>query len=600
MFLTAATTNTRSSLGGFNNSILNNLSSIGGQLQKTLRALSTGYRVNTAADDPAASAEISRTDANLNNVASALNNNELSLNRLSSIDGVQRTIVNTLLEIRNNAKELQNSGDYTQRQTMMETVAAQISALDTLVANGKLGTRNVLNGGSTISLGINSLTCLDPGKSFVRSVRGGSSLRAAFNAADAAEEARVSGEVTLPSGSSSTFMVTTNRGSKTIELNDGVSLGDALKQMNKSLESIGARAEATTDASGATTLSFVSNGHGNKFSVRYDHISGARLLANNASDTGKDGVVRINSRNFKLSGEYANAAAESAKVSGAAATGAIATTDLTFATNKGTATLADFTAATIEQALEAINAAAEIQELGINARLDNGTLSFSSSDTGTAAFIDFRDSAGSLFADGRQSAAASGRAYAPGLGLAVDYATPEITATLAFAYDKVAVATPANGLAAPASFSVEMEPTGGTTFQIGAGNGFYDTITYGFHDLTSDGLGLNQLIDSTSDLYLMRNDGSAIDFIDSVISKVEREYGALGAFMNYGLNSTNSAMEALQSSLSDTRSVLADADMARETLTAVRLQILQSSNIAALTSSASFSQMMNSLLPTAS
>ena len=145
-----------------------------------------------------------------------------------------------------------------------------------------------------------------------------------------------------------------------------------------------------------------------------------------------------------------------------------------------------------------------------------------------------------------------------------------------------------------------MEPTGGTTFQIGAGNGFYDTITYGFHDLTSDGLGLNQLIDSTSDLYLMRNDGSAIDFIDSVISKVEREYGALGAFMNYGLNSTNSAMEALQSSLSDTRSVLADADMARETLTAVRLQILQSSNIAALTSSASFSQMMNSLLPTAS
>ena len=605
MFLTASSgSRAYASLGGFNTQILGNLSNISAQMQRTLQALSTGYRCNRAADDPAASVEIARTDSDLNNVATAISNNQLSFSRLSGIDGSQKAILSTLMEIRENAQNLQNSSSSSTRQTLMETIVSQLSALDTLANGSRLGGRKVLEGSQAITLGADSARALDARGTFVRSVRDNSPLRLSFSASDAAAQAEISGALALPTSDKSTFMVTTARGSKTIELAAGVSMEKALKQINSSLASIGARAEVYTDNGGNQKLSIISNGYGKDFSVRYDHLSGERLLDENMKNAaGKNGRIRINAASYALAGEYNNYAAEGAEIKGMVTAGApLAATDLTFTTADGKADFTNFSAPTIADAIAALNADARMQNLGISAVMekdndDNTILKFSTRETGSGALLSVSDSNGTLFADGRKMAAASGRDYTPGEGLRVNYTTQEISASLSFQYDKVATASAAQGAAAPAGFSMTLEPHGGTTFQIGTGNGLYDSVTYGFRDLTSAGLGLNALTDSTSALYLMNNGNSALDFIDSAISEVEREYGALGAFMNYHLTSTNNAMEALQGSLSDSRGIIADADVAEETLKAVRLQILQSTSLSALAGSANFSQMMASLLP---
>ncbi|GHT05456.1 flagellin [Planctomycetales bacterium] len=590
--------NSRNGLGGFNVGVLGNMRSLGSSLEKTLYAISTGYRVNRAADDPSASVAIARADTNLNSLGVAIDNNQRSFNELTGVDGAQKGILGVLQEIRNNAQRLNGETDPTLRQTLVETVAAQLQAIDTLAHSVSMGGKTALNGASQISLGSNAARALDAKGTVVRTVRDDAYLSIAFDNKNAASQARVAGNYAAPTVGASAFMITTQSGTKSVQLSAGVSDGDALKQINKTLAGIGARAEIYTDDGGAKQIAFYTDGYGKGYNIEYKNISDGVLGAAASRAAGATGQVRINAENYALFGDYNNYAAENAVVSGKAdlAYDGTTTTDLNFKTANGTASLASFTAASIQAAIEAINNNDDVKKLGVRAELTDGELKFSTDEAGVGAALEFSDSAGALFASRIQQAAVTGRDYRPGDGLRVNYVKPEMTAALVFDYDKVTTAR-SGGVEYPADdFAFTTQARGGVNFYTGDGAGFYDSIRYGFADLTSSGLGLSQLMNDHSSLSLDKHPATALSFIDSTIAKVQTEYGALGSFMNYQLDRTTQVLQALESSTADGRSILADADMAEETLKVVRYQILQQAGMSALSANANYAQMVTSLL----
>lgn len=586
-------------LGGFNTMMLNNLSSTQSQLSRTLNAIGTGYRVNRASDAPADSTEITRIDAQLSGLATAIDNNQRSFAKLAGVDGVQKSIIATLLEVRDNAQKMIGENNPLLKQVLFETIAAQLGAIDTLASTAKINGKKILTGDGGFNLGNNATVALDTKNSLVRTAREGAMLSLSFSNSEAARQAVIGGLFTRPvAPGTSTFRITTDIGSKAIQLAGGVSEGEMIAQINQQVKDLGARAEIKNG-----DLYFTTTGYGNNYTLRYEDLGNGVLNGVTTQDArGMSGNVRINAENYAVTGEYNNNSVETANVRSLANTGAIGATNLTFTTENGTATFAMGAQANITAAAAAINGDANVQTLGVRAEVivdgTNNYLEISTTETGVNAYLNFNDSAGQLFDDGRRTSVVSGYNYRPGNGLQVTYSKPEISANLTFAYDKVA-ANVIGGVTVPSDFSTTLKPTGGIRFQIGDNLDYYDHIKYGFRNLTSEGLGLDNILKSGSTLYALNNPTAALSAIDYALAQVQSDYGGLGAFMNGYLSSTNDALMALQSSVADEREIIADTDMAAAALDVVRLQILQQAGISSLNAGSHYAQALTKLLPSA-
>jgi len=125
----------------------NNLSGSQALLSQSLTRLSSGLRINTAADDAAGLAISQRFMTQINGTNQAINNANNAISEAQTIGGALTTLVNNLQSIRTLAVEAANgSNSASDRAALDQQVQQQISEITRIASQTSFNGSNVLNG----------------------------------------------------------------------------------------------------------------------------------------------------------------------------------------------------------------------------------------------------------------------------------------------------------------------------------------------------------------------------------------------------------------------------------------------------------------------
>jgi len=137
----------------------NNLTGSQGLLSQSLTRLSSGLKINSAADDAAGLAIASGFTTQINGTNQAINNANDAVSEAQTAGGALSTIVNNLQSIRTLAVEAANgSNSATDRAALDSQVQQQISEITQIAQQTSFNGTSVLNGSSgttTFQVGAN-------------------------------------------------------------------------------------------------------------------------------------------------------------------------------------------------------------------------------------------------------------------------------------------------------------------------------------------------------------------------------------------------------------------------------------------------------------
>jgi len=568
---------------------LGNLGTIKSELESSLQALGTGYKYSKSSDNPAAVVEITRLQGLIDAAKTASDNNQQAYYQLSGVDSAESEIIKRIMEIRTAVQDAIAETDPAVKQTLLQEVSSALGGIDSLANSVSAGGKKVLAGEGGFDMS-DASDLLDIDDSYIRSVRKNAYVTTSFSGSNAAEQAVLSDAYTLAAATESVFKISSNSGARTIHLAGGLSLEQALSQMNKQLRDINVH----VDESGGS-LYFASDDFGDDAVVEYEHVSGSQLLnGGDATDYGKTGSITVNGKVYDLEGETNNNEPEKATVASSYAASVLAGTTITIATENQTGATYTFAVDTTIDATAISAMDTFFSNYGVRVSEADGELVFSSKEEGEGSVVHYSNTGTQLLDDGADITE-TGRDYDPGDGLDLNITTVDISAHFSFDSDKI-LKNAISG-AAPADVHFSFEPEGGVYYQIGDGTDYYDSVTYGFKDLTSEGLGLDQLVDNSSGFYMLDNPEQALKLVDAILAGVEEDYGALGSFMNDFLDAQTSNLDSMIEALSQQEEELADVDEAYETAKVAKLQILQQANISSLSAENSYANAIAQLLP---
>lgn len=587
-------------LSAQNTQRINTINKINDELNTTMNQLSTGYKFTSAAENPSGSTELARLQARISSVETAIANNEFSYNALSGIDSAQSQILNTLMDMRSQILDASSSTDEDIRETVLGYVSASITAVNVFSNAVDIGGKQVLAGDAEYDLSRAS-GVISTDDSYVRTMLDDTYLSLSFDKNNATEQAVISGTFNLPDSGSgdadSVFDITTSKGTKRIQINatnpvDAEAKADAVSQMNQELEDLGVYVEMSNDG---TQLNFLTSSYGDNASISFSHVSGTDILngVGSASDTGKNGTVLINGKNYNLAGKYKNDGSESAEVSGEYTDAITTDATVTLTTTSGTASYVFAGGDTVSGSLTAMNTA--FAAIGAEVKIDNGELVFKTTGKGNSQVLVYSNTGTDQIFDDGTAFTDTGRDYENTDGIKAFVANTEIQAELSFSADKVGKDLVNSVALDNQRFS--FQPEGGVHFHISEGTTKMDSINYGFRDISASGLGLEQLVDSTSEFYLVDDPDKALKFLDSAISLVRNEWAGLGSFMKNNLQAQTETLQDEIVALAEERSTIADVDEAYATTRITKLQILQQANISALSVASSSAKALTALLP---
>jgi flagellin len=129
-----------------------NLTSSQSSLSQALQRLSSGLRINSAADDPAGLAIASRFTTQINGVNQAINNANFAVSEAQTAGGALSTITSNLQSIRTLAVEAANgSNSSADRAALDQQVQQQIAEITQIAAQTAFNGVNVLDGSSGVT-----------------------------------------------------------------------------------------------------------------------------------------------------------------------------------------------------------------------------------------------------------------------------------------------------------------------------------------------------------------------------------------------------------------------------------------------------------------
>lgn len=279
---------------------LNSLSAANRALNQSYTRIRTGNRINSASDDPSGLVDSVNLTRNINSAEVAIKNNQESYLQMSKVDSAQQTIVEALQQIRTEVQSVVNEADPTVRQTALDSVISLLEAIDSTASSAKIGGKNVLDGNGKISLGASASSLLNISDTGIRKTAKDTSMFMRFDTADTAEQAYIRDAYNSPTaGNDAVVRLTTDEGTKTIQITAGTNINDATAQLNNALKDIGG--EATVDGG---NIIVNTKEYGDSKSIKVETVSGDDIFsAATVQDlAGKTGSVNINGKVYQLSG----------------------------------------------------------------------------------------------------------------------------------------------------------------------------------------------------------------------------------------------------------------------------------------------------------
>ncbi|MGB9588458.1 MAG: flagellin [Armatimonadota bacterium] len=120
-------------------------------LGASIERLTSGYRINRAADDPAGLAISENLRAQISGLSQAISNSSDAVNMIRTAEGALSEVQNLLRTMRNLALHAANTGtnDSTALDADQTQVQAALASLDRIASNTQFGTKKLLDGSAT-------------------------------------------------------------------------------------------------------------------------------------------------------------------------------------------------------------------------------------------------------------------------------------------------------------------------------------------------------------------------------------------------------------------------------------------------------------------
>ncbi|MHC4870879.1 MAG: flagellin N-terminal helical domain-containing protein [Planctomycetota bacterium] len=296
----------------------NNVSSIfaNNQLQKntlanklSLQKLSSGFKINTAKDNPAGLIISEYLRSQLGGIETAIRNSQESYNTLSIAEGGMTELSSMLTNMRGLALSSLNSGITSSAMTSanQSELNGMLSAFDRITSSTNYAGQNLLNGAQQIDFTArDNDSILDTGFTQINSVSdisGNVGIQYYGDAADQAEKAYLESAVVaggnLTEGIS--FSIQGDKGEVDFEFAAGTALTDVASTINDASDRTGVTAYSIQ---GDTQLRIVSEDYGADASVRVEQDSGSLFTAAGAtvSDTGQNATLNVGGERVETNG----------------------------------------------------------------------------------------------------------------------------------------------------------------------------------------------------------------------------------------------------------------------------------------------------------
>lgn len=225
---------------------MNNLNSTRDALSKSMTRLSTGLRINSAADDPAGLIASKRNAAQLSSLSQAQSNTQDAINYAKTADGALDEVNNLLQDARTLAVASGNSATLTsdQLQANQQQLQSIVDSVTRISANTQYGTKKLLDGSAGVQSAATDgtkLSSLSIGGTF-----GGSALTSNATVSLTVSTAATQASVTSTSFAATTTAVT-NSGAFTINgttfsADANTTAGDLITNINKASNATGVTA----------------------------------------------------------------------------------------------------------------------------------------------------------------------------------------------------------------------------------------------------------------------------------------------------------------------------------------------------------------------
>ncbi|MFN8218945.1 MAG: flagellin [Fimbriimonadales bacterium] len=272
---------------------LRNVGETASAFNSSISKLSTGMRINNAADDPAGLIISENFRSQISSMDQALRNNQDAINFAKTAEGALDEVNKLLRDARSLAVASGNSGTLTadQLQANQSQLNSIISSINRVSSDTQFGTKKLLDGSAGVVAAVTNGTNF-AGMSISGTFNGSAlttNAAVTVNVTTAADKAAVAsqtfafGTTTMSAGS-----FTINGSTFTTSATDTVN--DVVNRINAASGQTGVHADYTTG--GAITLSQTS--YGSNFRVDLADANGVLLSsAGSASDTGADAVASV-------------------------------------------------------------------------------------------------------------------------------------------------------------------------------------------------------------------------------------------------------------------------------------------------------------------
>jgi flagellin len=253
-------------------------------LSTSLERLSTGLKINSGADGPAALVISEQQQAQISGLQAAIQNTQTATSVVQTTEGALSEVNDLLTQIRSLAVDSANSGvnDANSLAANQEEVANALSTIDRIAANTQFGTKKVLDG----SAGFNG-TADTTGISFERATDNASTGSFAVNITTAAQRANTEAGTAQTGNLASNENLTIN--GVVVALSAGQTQSQVVSTINQYTGQTGVTA-AVDGVTGDTQLYTSQFGSSAKISVQSDQAATGTSSGFGTTSTSVTGV----------------------------------------------------------------------------------------------------------------------------------------------------------------------------------------------------------------------------------------------------------------------------------------------------------------------
>ena len=277
-------------------SLLNILNKTSAAQSNVLTRMSTGYKINSGADDPAGLLALTSLQTELTSVDAAITSNQRTDAVLSVADGALGEVSTLVNEIQRLAAESANDGALTAEELAANQAQIDdaLSSIDRIVGATQFNGKKLLDGSLSVRSSVGNDGAVTDVKVFNRK-SGGSASTLTVSVDSAASQAVVNSVMTTSTSDATTFSVHGALGTAVIAITADENVSSVAAKVNAAKAQTGVSAVMS-----GTHMNLHSTTQGTDAFVRTQLIDGSGVT--NGYDTGADASVTVNGQTTAVDG----------------------------------------------------------------------------------------------------------------------------------------------------------------------------------------------------------------------------------------------------------------------------------------------------------